>query len=290
MRKVLPIRRLGLGLGLAVCVAGAVGSLQGQSSTPPPSQQDNPFPGEPQKAPDKSGAQQPAKPGTDGKSSQKPDAAPDKPKVESDNPFPGENTNAPIIPVDPGPGANSGSAGGRRGSDSGTDSAGSPSSAGADAGPEGDPVRSPDAPGTGGNDGFSSSRSGLNGMPAEDDTDAVPGQSAKHKTREEKIKEDLDTGGFYAEKKNWKASQSRFADAFSLDKENAEAVFGLAEAERHLQLYKEAGEHYELFLSYDPEGPHSRAARKALEQVLAQRGQSPVGPARQPELPSLPPK
>jgi hypothetical protein len=52
-----------------------------------------------------------------------------------------------------------------------------------------------------------------------------------------------------------------------LDKENADAVWGLAEAERHLQLYREAAEHYQLFLSYDPQGPHGRAARKALSEV-----------------------
>jgi hypothetical protein len=34
-----------------------------------------------------------------------------------------------------------------------------------------------------------------------------------------------------------------------------------------LQLYKEAAGHYKLFLSYDPDGPHSKAARKGLEEV-----------------------
>jgi len=262
------VRRWGLRVWLGVCLAGAAVSLQGQSSTPvPSSQQDNPFPGEPQKAPEKPAGQQTSKPGSDSK------AAPGSAKPESDNPFPGEDSNAPIIPVDQGsgsgqgtgPGSNSGYAPAQR--DGGTDSANSTRS-GND--PNGDPVRSPDLQDATGSDGFSSSRTGLSGLPAEDDTDAVPGQSAKHKSRQEFLKEDLDTGQFYAEKKNWKASQSRFADAFSLDKESTDAIWGLAEAERHLQLYKEAVEHYELFLSYDPEGPHSRAARKALDQIKDQ--------------------
>src|SRR5882672_3842992 len=94
-------RDWGLRRGLVVCLVAAAASLAGQSGTPstPSGQQDNPFPGEPQKAQDKSGAQQPAKPATDPKASPKPDAAPAAPKKESDNPFPGEDSNAPIIPV-----------------------------------------------------------------------------------------------------------------------------------------------------------------------------------------------
>jgi tetratricopeptide (TPR) repeat protein len=274
LQRGLPIRswvwKLNLRLGLCACLlAGAVPLLGQNSAPPPPSQQDNPFPEEPQKqpqkTPDKPGAQQPAKPGSDSNAAPKSDSAPAKPKTESDNPFPGEDSNAPIIPVAPAPGSAAGSPGrpnytpAQRDGDSG--------SSGSSSDPDGDPVRSPDGPGNVSNDGFSSSRSGLSGQPAENDTDAVPGQSGKHKTREQKLKEDLDTGEFYAEKKNWKAAQSRFADAFALDKENADAVWGLAEAERHLQLFKEASEHYQLFLTYDPDGPHSKAARKALDQV-----------------------
>jgi tetratricopeptide (TPR) repeat protein len=97
--------------------------------------------------------------------------------------------------------------------------------------------------------------------------DGTQGKSKKTKSRKEMFKEDLDVGHFYLDKKNWKAAQERFGAAFALDKEAPEAVWGLAEAERHLEMFDKAREHYELFLSYDPDGPHSRAARKALEQV-----------------------
>jgi tetratricopeptide (TPR) repeat protein len=133
-------------------------------------------------------------------------------------------------------------------------------------------VRSPDEPGNQTtDDGFSSSRSGLNQVPVEDDTERKPGQSTRTKSREQTIKEDLDVGSYYLERKNWKAAQGRFSSAFRLDSENPDVVWGLAEAERHLQLYKDAAEHYKLFLSYEPEGRRGREARKDLEEVEAAR-------------------
>jgi len=200
-------------------------------------------------------------------------AKPDAPKSDNDNPFPGENSNAPIIPVEAAPGPNAPVL--RK----------KPAIPAEDAGvvrpapdPDGDPVRSPDSADTaaaqGGNDGFSSSREGLNHLPVEDDADVKPGSSAKVKTRLQVVKENLDIGSFYLEKKNWKAAQARFAVAFQLDPENADAVFGMAEAERHLDLFKDAVTHYKLFLSYDPEGPHGRAARKGLDQAEAAQAHS----------------
>jgi tetratricopeptide (TPR) repeat protein len=243
-----------LWLGVGASWLGA----QSPSSTPPTpaqsapgSSQDNPFPGDASQVP------APQKPADGKKSDAKPDAAG---KPASDNPFPGEDAGAPIIPAGSGASADSGGA-------SGADSA---SGARRDSDPNGDPVRSPDAPGSGGDDdGFTSSRAGLKQMPVEDDNDGKPGKSTKNKTREQVIKEDLDVGRFYLEQKNWRGAQSRFAAAFALDKENPETVWGLAEVERHLNLLKEAEEHYKLFLSYDPEGPHGRAARKSLEEVEA---------------------
>jgi tetratricopeptide (TPR) repeat protein len=253
---------LGMGMPLLVAQSGAApasGQAPSQAPGQTPSQGDNPFPGEPPKAPPQ---QTPA-------SGQSPAS---KPQTGSDNPFPGEDTNAPILPSDPGAngtpggesGAGSGSRPGPRSDRPSSDSAGMPRR---DADPDGDPVRTPDPAGLQEDDGFSSSRSGLTHMPAEDDSDVRPGKSTKNKTREQLVAEDLDVGSFYMEKKNWKAAQTRFAAAFALDAESPEAVWGLAEAERHLQLYKEAAGHYRLFLTYDPDGPHGKAARKGLEEA-----------------------
>ena len=259
-----------LAAGMCLAAAAPWAAAQSLPAAPQPAQQpaqkpaadsDNPFPGEAPQAP-------PAKPQTQTKpNAPNAPATTPTPAGGGDNPFPGEDSNAPIIPVDPGPGYRPDAGREPYPGHSGGDTGWTPP-ARRDADPDGDPVRSPDQPGVVTDDGFSSSRGGMpSSLPSEDDNDARPGKSVKNKTREQLIQEDLDVGGFYLEKKNWKAAQARFAAAYGLDKENAEVVFGLAESERHLQLYKDAAEHYSLFLSYDPQGPHGRAARKALSEV-----------------------
>lgn len=229
----------------------------GAQSAPAPAQSDNPFPGETQKAPAKPAATK---------------AAPAPTAPTGDNPFPGEDTNAPIIPVDGQPAASQPNS--PSGADSGAKDQGQPNggSARRDADPDGDPVRTPDPAGLNENDGFSSSRSGLpSNLPAEDDSDAKPGKSIKNKTREQLIQEDLDVAGFYAEKRDWRAALTRYQAAFGLDNQNPDAVYGLAEAERRLHMNVQAAEHFRLFLSYDPDGPHSKAARRGLDEVEAAR-------------------
>ncbi len=243
--------------GTATGQSGAGQSGSGQTtsgqSAKPASSSDNPFPGDaPQApAPQPSTAGQPASgQQTDGSK------AGATPKKTSENPFPGEDTDAPIIPTeqgtaarpDAGSGANSGTPGRRD--------------------PDGDPVRSPDRPGqssdAGTDDGFSSSLSGVNAAPAPDTAQAPPPVPV------EDVHEDVNVGQFYLDRKNWRAAQARFAAAFTADKENQDAVWGLAEAERHLGMLKEADQHYKLFLTYDPTGPHGKAARKAMEEVEAE--------------------
>ncbi len=230
------------------------GQQPAQPSTPPPAAQDNPFPGEATQSPQEGG--QPAAP-DQGK------PAGGKPSGTSDNPFPGETTDAPILPGG-GTANSSDAAAGTR--EYGTGAEPDPHR-GAD--PDGDPMRSPDLDMRTADDGFSSSRTGLKQMPVEDDNDGKAGKSSKNKTRSQVIKEDVEVGNYYLERKNWKGAEARFQSAFSLDGENPEAVWGLAEAERHLDQFKEAADHYKLFLNYDPDGPHSKSARKALDEVEA---------------------
>lgn len=264
-------------LGLALVISWQGFSLRAESADPQANQQDNPFPGEPAKT--QSGGQTPAGQAAQPGSTSAPTPAPAgaTPAKDSDNPFPGEDPNAPIIPMVPN---------GRFGP--GGDSRAPSRAAGSGADPDGDPVRSPDGQAHVTDDRFSSSLDGLKPLPEGEDT-AQPGRSAKVKTREQEVKEDVDVGGFYLSAKNWKAAQARFSSAFALDGENPEAVWGLAEAERRLELYREAEEHYRLFLSYDPDGPHSREARKALDQLEAAHP-FPTTAAKSPGAGNIPPR
>ena len=264
LKRICSTGGLGAGWMAGLCVGLCLGlgaTCLGAQSDPPakPPQQDNPFPGEPQKAAAKSAEDKagPAQKQAAATTATQDPAKQNPPKAGGGNEFPGENADAPIIPVDPGP--NASAAGGEQG---GKD--GETRSSSGDRGD--DPVRSPD--GTGSDDGFSSSNAGLSPRSNDDD---VPATAKPARSRAKEIKEDIDVGGFYLDKKNWKAAKERFETAFALDAENPDAVLGLAEAERHLQELDKARTHYELFLSYDPDGPHSKAARKALEQVESQQ-------------------
>lgn len=239
---------VGMGMGLLAgpCVAAGQG---GQQSG------ENPFPGQPVQTPGQVPGQASGQAKPSGTQS---GGAAAKPVEGGDNPFPGEANDAPILTV--APEAKAVPRGTSAFADGGT----------AAADPDGDPVSSPDLAGGGAaNDGFSSSRSGLGRLPMEDSAEGASGKGGKQKSKEQVLKEDVDVGNFYLDRKNWRAAQTRFVDAFALNVESPEAVLGLAVSEQHLQLLEKAREHFLLFLSYDPEGPRSRGARKGLEQVEA---------------------
>ena len=85
---------------------------------------------------------------------------------------------------------------------------------------------------------------------------------AEHK---ETPSEDIEVGQFEIERKNWKAAKSRFESAMVLTPDDPEVYWGLAESERGLGQFAEARANYKKLLDYDPDGPHGKAARKALK-------------------------
>jgi hypothetical protein len=144
-----------------------------------------------------------------------------------------------------------------------------------------DPVRSPDDPvpavdNTQG-DTWSSSLQGMDKIlpQAEDDQARKKREPApvKKPTHQEAASKDLEVGRFYLQNKNWKAAFSRFESALVLDPENPEVYWGLAEAERHLGEFAKARADYQKLLDYDPDGPHGKQARKALEDPALLAGQ-----------------
>jgi hypothetical protein len=210
-----------------------------------------------------------APPGGDGQNkpageAQKP-TEPEKPAATApqsgSNPFPEDTTSIPVIPSkttpdSPQPGFSE--------RDADTDSARVPVASG-----DADPVRSPDDPspvyGANQDDNSSSSLKGIEDILPPADTDQPGKKSKKEPTHQEAAAEDISVGGYYLDKKNWKAAMSRFQSAMVLDPENPDVYWGLAEAEQHMGDLADARAHYEKVLDYDPDGPHGKQARKALK-------------------------
>jgi hypothetical protein len=207
-------------------------------------------------------------------------AAPQAVPQSGSNPFPEDTSNVPVMPA-------KGTAPLPEGADSGSESMGVPL-----AGDNIDPVRSPDDPlpaaESSGDGQESSSLTGLDRViapPPDDDSSDMPDKkdgrrklTVKEPTHQEAASEDINVGGYYLDKKNWKAALSRFESAMILDAENPEVYWGLAEADRHLGNFVEARANYEKVVDYDPDSKHGKEARKALKDPeIANAKNTPLG-------------
>jgi len=204
------------------------------------------------------------------------DSTPAKPadaarKPSEANPFPDDNTNIPVMP----------SKGEVFLPDNNNSTVSRPLPL---PGEEADPVRSPDdsAPSeaSGPSQDESSSQSGLDRLLPKDYDENGKRKRAKAPEHQETEAEDVEVGGYYLERKNWRAALSRFQSAMVLNPEDPEAFWGLAEAERHLNQFASARAHYQKLLDYDPDGPHGKPARKALQTPEILNGKdAPVTPS-----------
>ncbi len=236
-------------------------------------------------------AQAPAAGDTKGQSkpageSQKPQpnsSQPGAPAPSSSNPFPEDTSTVPVMPSKIPPPLPQGTyRPEEREMERGPDSSPVPLR-----GEDIDPVRSPDDPApeaaSGSDADSSSSLSGLGSLlpkPGEDDQASGKKKKLliiKEPTHQEASSKDIEVGKYYLDRKNWKAALSRFESALILDPENPDVYWGLAEAEHHLGDYAHAKAHYLQLLEYDPDGPHSRQARKELKDPALDKVQS--GPA-----------
>ena len=194
-------------------------------------------------------------------------AGPQKPAATTpqsgSNPFPEDTTSVPVIPSRTAPDTTQP---GFSESAPDSESVRVPLASG-----DSDPVRSPDDPSLvySGNqdDSSSSSLKGIEDILPPPDSDQPGKKNKKEPTHQEAAAEDISVGGYYLDKKNWKAALSRFQSAMVLDPENPDVYWGLAEAEHHLGDLANARAHYEKLLDYDPDGPHGKPARKALKDL-----------------------
>jgi tetratricopeptide (TPR) repeat protein len=81
--------------------------------------------------------------------------------------------------------------------------------------------------------------------------------------------EDVRVGKFYLQTGDPKGAYARFKDATDHDHEDVEAVFWLAEAARKMNHSQEALQNYQLYLEANPDGPNSKAARKAMNELAS---------------------
>ena len=81
--------------------------------------------------------------------------------------------------------------------------------------------------------------------------------------------EDDRVGTFYLQNGDYRGAYNRFKEAATVNPEDAQAVWGLAESARKLNMTKEAIQNYHVYLDAFPGGPKAKQARKALSELGA---------------------
>jgi tetratricopeptide (TPR) repeat protein len=80
-------------------------------------------------------------------------------------------------------------------------------------------------------------------------------------------RKDVEVGRFYLDKGDYQGALLRYQDATATDPSNADAIFGLAQAQHNLKKDTDALKNYELFLRIVPDGPKAKQAIKALKEI-----------------------
>lgn len=122
-----------------------------------------------------------------------------------------------------------------------------------------------------GDQDYSSSSSGVKGLnlPAEAKPLAAgaPGNSG---FSPDLARKDVKVGNFYLQTGDFKGAYDRFLEATQVNPGSADAVYGLAEAARHLNKREMAIQYYQLYLAALPDGPRAKDARKSLKELGAE--------------------
>ncbi len=114
----------------------------------------------------------------------------------------------------------------------------------------------------------SSSRTKLQNIDGAEDSESRISDGAGGYIHNPKLgAQDVKVGGFYLSNHDYKGAYDRFKEATKVAPENADAVFGLAEAARGLKLSAEAADNYRIYLDAVPDGAKAKAARKALAEL-----------------------
>lgn len=79
-------------------------------------------------------------------------------------------------------------------------------------------------------------------------------------------------GKFYLQTGDYKGAYSRFKEATTVEPEDSQAVWGLAESARKLNLRQEAIQNYQTYLDAFPDGDRAKQAKKALSELNGAAG------------------
>ena len=83
-------------------------------------------------------------------------------------------------------------------------------------------------------------------------------------TDEDREAEDLTVAKFYRQTGNLQAAYLRSKDAVTMQPDDPEAHFALADAAQRLNKREEAAAEYNAYLKLDPEGDRVKSAQRAL--------------------------
>ena len=103
-----------------------------------------------------------------------------------------------------------------------------------------------------------------------------------HPYNPHKADKDVEVGDFYFKRGNYRAAESRYAEALLYMSNHATAIYRLAEAREKLGKTAEARKSYEKYLKILPEGEYAAQAKKALARLDAQAKETrPISPPAQ---------
>jgi tetratricopeptide (TPR) repeat protein len=78
---------------------------------------------------------------------------------------------------------------------------------------------------------------------------------------------DIEVGNYYLKHKNYRAALERFRSALMFKPNDAEATFGLAVTQEHMELFTQAYRTYSKYLEILPHGPQAQLARDAMKRI-----------------------
>jgi tetratricopeptide (TPR) repeat protein len=96
-----------------------------------------------------------------------------------------------------------------------------------------------------------------------------------HPYNPHKADKNVEVGDFYFKRGNYRAAESRYAEALLYMSNHATATYKLAEAQEKLAKTAEARKNYEKYLKILPQGEYAEPAKKALTRLDAQAKETP---------------